>query len=188
MQALADHLLTADPARTQPAHPARHLDGAGPPAPTQLTVTVTLPDMDDVPAWATVVQDWLQQTIGDQPLDDRRDPRSADQPRTTPTPTPTHELVLNPTARTAHLAGRSLRLTRQEFDLLLFLTTHSGRVFTRSQLMRQAWKGPSGRSERSVDVYVRRLRVHLAGRGPKITTVYGVGYRLDDSDHATVTT
>ncbi|AEV87087.1 yclJ-like transcriptional regulatory protein [Actinoplanes sp. SE50] len=175
MRTLADHPLTAGPELTPPAEPA------------QVTVTVMLPDLDHLPAWATVLQDWLRQSSGDQ-ADEPRDAAGTDQPQTASAPASVPELVVNPTARTAHVVGRALRLTRQEFDLLLFLTTHSGRVFTRLQLMQQAWKGPADRNERCVDVYVRRLRVHLAGRGPKITTVYGVGYRLDDSHHATVTT
>lgn len=181
---LADHPSTTDIEGTQPTDAARPLDKPGRPAPAQITVTVSLPNTDDIPAWASALQDWLQQVTGPQPLTDRRDPPGAGPAQAAPAPEP--ELVMNAAARTAHVGGNLVRLTRQEFDLLRFLTTHSGQVFTRAQLMQQAWNGHSKSSERTIDVHVRRLRVRLAGKGPTITTVYGVGYRLDDSDRATV--
>jgi hypothetical protein len=78
-------------------------------------------------------------------------------------------------------AGMPVRLTRREYDLLVFLCEHPRRVFTRRQLMRQVWGHEMVGGERTVDVHVRRLRVKLGERGPLIATVRGVGYRLDDA-------
>jgi len=84
---------------------------------------------------------------------------------------------IDPGTRTVTRGGRSLRLSRLEYDLLLFLVSHPRRVFTRAQLMSQIW-GYAGAGERTVDVHVSRLRTKLGESPPVITTVYGIGYRL----------
>jgi DNA-binding response OmpR family regulator len=77
--------------------------------------------------------------------------------------------------------GVPARLTRREYDLLVFLCEHPRRVFSRGQLLSQVWGYDLVSGERTVDVHVRRLRVKLGERGPLIATVRGVGYRLDDA-------
>ncbi len=78
-------------------------------------------------------------------------------------------------------AGRPLDLTFKEFELLRFLATHPGRVFTRPALLREVWGYDFFGGTRTVDVHVRRLRAKL---GPEheqmIQTVRGVGYRAAD--------
>ncbi len=105
------------------------------------------------------------------------------------------ELVNEPAAlrilterREALLAGTPLVLTRREYDLLLFLASHPGRVFTRPQLLKWVWGHSIISGERTVDVHVRRLRTKLVDLGPTITTVRGIGYRLDDVDRVAVVT
>jgi len=88
--------------------------------------------------------------------------------------------------REALLAGTPLTLTRREYDLLLFLAGHPGRVFTRPQLLKWVWGHTIISGERTVDVHVRRLRAKLKHLGPTITTVRGIGYRLDDVDRVAV--
>jgi Transcriptional regulatory protein, C terminal len=88
--------------------------------------------------------------------------------------------------RDAQLSGEPMTLTRREYDLLLFFATHAGRVFTRPQLLRWVWGHSIISGERTVDVHVRRLRSKLQDLGPTITTVRGIGYRLDDSDRVEV--
>ncbi|MDI6104828.1 winged helix-turn-helix domain-containing protein [Actinoplanes sp. NEAU-A12] len=182
---LTDHPLPGPATPAEPTEVAHHLDEPDWPAPAHVTVTLSLPDPDNAPPWVLSLSAWLNQLAGEQPAGERGEPARTEQPQATLTPLP--DLMLNPVARTARLAGHPVRLTRLEFDLLLFLITHSGQVFTRAQLMQQIWGTPAGRGERTVDVHIRRLRVHLAGNGPAITTVHGIGYRLDHSDRATVT-
>jgi DNA-binding response OmpR family regulator len=79
-----------------------------------------------------------------------------------------------------------VRLTRREYDLLVFLCENPRRVFTRGQLLRHVWGYDMAGGERTVDVHVRRLRLKLGGHGPLIGTVRGVGYRLDDGANVTV--
>ena len=74
-------------------------------------------------------------------------------------------------------SGRPLDLTYKEFELLRFLASNPGRVYTRPALLREVWGYDYG-GTRTVDVHVRRLRAKL---GPEhehlIETVRGVGYR-----------
>ena len=91
------------------------------------------------------------------------------------------ELWVSPTARTARRGGAELALTSREFDLLLFLLTHPGQVFSRTELMEQVW-GWSFGDQSTVTVHVRRLREKVEpdpARPTRIVTVWGVGYRLD---------
>jgi DNA-binding response OmpR family regulator len=71
-----------------------------------------------------------------------------------------------------------VRLTRREFDLLLFLCEHPRQVFSRDHLLSHVWGYGWVGGSRTVDVHVRRLRVKLGG--PVVRTVHGVGYRLDE--------
>ena len=91
-------------------------------------------------------------------------------------------LTVDRDARTAHVAGRPVKLTRLEFDLLATLVGEPRRTFTRAELTREVWgydpqaAGPS----RTVDSHAHRLRQKLeqAGAESMVQTVRGVGWRL----------
>jgi two-component system, OmpR family, response regulator len=87
-------------------------------------------------------------------------------------------LVLDPEAHTAELQGRSLELTRTEFDLLHLLLRNRGRAFSRAYLHDAVWGEPAVEGDRSVDNAILRLRKKLGPVGDAIETVWGVGYRL----------
>jgi phosphate regulon transcriptional regulator PhoB len=82
---------------------------------------------------------------------------------------------------TVDVAGSELELTPKEFDLLRALAEARGRVLSREFLLDRVWGyAAAGEIEsRTVDVHVRRLRVKLGDEGQRITTVKGVGYRLE---------
>ncbi|GLI03129.1 winged helix-turn-helix domain-containing protein [Phytohabitans aurantiacus] len=88
-------------------------------------------------------------------------------------------------SRTVLLDGEPLRLTRLEFDLLLFLAENPRRVFSRVQLLTGVW-GYEHAGARTVDVHIRRLRSKIGTHVPLVTTVYGVGYRLADDAKITI--
>jgi DNA-binding response OmpR family regulator len=79
--------------------------------------------------------------------------------------------------------GRPLDLTFKEFELLRFLASRAGRVFTGPALLREVWGYDFYGGTRTVDVHVRRLRAKL---GPEhehlIQTVRSVGYRAADAE------
>ena len=96
----------------------------------------------------------------------------------TQAPTATPDTVhIDATARTVTQDGRPIDVSRREFDLLLFLTRHPARVFSRRQLLNAVW-GNTCTGERTVDVHVTRLRQKLQTSRELVTTVRGVGYRL----------
>jgi len=61
---------------------------------------------------------------------------------------------------------------------LLALAGHPGRVFSREQLLQQAWGADFRGQTRTVDVHVAHLRKKLAGSRARIETVTGIGYKL----------
>jgi DNA-binding response OmpR family regulator len=79
--------------------------------------------------------------------------------------------------------GELVDLTAKEFDLLAFLASSPGRVFTRHQLLREVWRSSSEwQQEATVTEHIRRLRVKVEvdpERPRWLRTVRGVGYRFD---------
>jgi two-component system alkaline phosphatase synthesis response regulator PhoP len=104
----------------------------------------------------------------------RRERKSA----TSEAPISLGDLVIDPSRREARLATRTLDLRTQEFDLLLTLAKQPGRVFTREQLLQQAWGFDFFGQTRTVDVHIAHLRKKMDGGLVKIETVTGVGYKL----------
>jgi two-component system, OmpR family, alkaline phosphatase synthesis response regulator PhoP len=94
------------------------------------------------------------------------------------TPISLGDLVIDPTRREVRLATQTLDLRTQEFDLLLTLAKQPGRVFTREQLLQQAWGFDFFGQTRTVDVHIAHLRRKMDGGSVKIETVTGVGYKL----------
>ncbi|MBP6179173.1 MAG: response regulator transcription factor [Anaerolineales bacterium] len=88
------------------------------------------------------------------------------------------DLTVDPVSREARIASRTLDLRTQEFDLLLTLAEQPGRVFSREQLLQQAWGFDFYGQTRTVDVHIAHLRKKLDGSTVKIETVTGVGYKL----------
>lgn len=88
-------------------------------------------------------------------------------------------LTIDESAYTAVLAGDQLDLTFKEFELLRYLASNSGRVFTRAQLLQEVWGYDYYGGTRTVDVHVRRLRAKLGLEYEAlIGTVRNVGYRF----------
>ncbi len=87
-------------------------------------------------------------------------------------------LVLDPESRTVQVDGREVHLTQREFDLLHFLLSHPGRVFSRSDLLREVWEYDFEGYDRTVDAHIARLRKKLGDPGARIETAWGSGYKL----------
>jgi DNA-binding response OmpR family regulator len=88
------------------------------------------------------------------------------------------DLMIDPSRREVHLPAKSLDLRTQEFDLLLTLAEHRGRVLSREQILQKAWGFDFYGQTRTVDVHVAHLRKKLEESSVKIETVTGVGYKL----------
>jgi two-component system OmpR family response regulator len=91
------------------------------------------------------------------------------------------ELRIDVNRHRCTVGDEELTLTVTEFDLLRTLLARPGRVFSRSELVEQAYGVGHHVSERTVDSHLRRVRQKLQARGlDPIETVYGIGYRLKD--------
>ena len=92
------------------------------------------------------------------------------------------ELRIDPREVQAYVDGESCELTPTEFRLLYQLALDRGRVVTRDELLQKLWGRRESRRDRTVDVFVRRLREKIDRRAPRhtfIQTRYGVGYKLE---------
>jgi DNA-binding response OmpR family regulator len=85
---------------------------------------------------------------------------------------------LEPSARRASVAGRSLDLTAREYDVLEFLVRRSGIVLSKREILDGVWELDFIGDPNIVEVYVGRLRRKLGDEGGRIETVRGAGYRL----------
>jgi DNA-binding response OmpR family regulator len=87
---------------------------------------------------------------------------------------------MDPMTRKCVVAGQAVELTATEFDLLFYLLTHPGQVFSRDQLLSEVWGYAAMVNTRTVDVHVAQLRSKL-GANDAIRTVRGVGYGAEAS-------
>jgi len=90
-------------------------------------------------------------------------------------------LRLDARAHEVTLDGVGLDLSRREFELLHYLTSHAGQVVTRRDLLTHVWRMPYGGADRTVDVHLSWLRRKLgetAQRPRYLHTVRGVGIKL----------
>lgn len=90
-------------------------------------------------------------------------------------------LQILPAQRVARAGGRTVPLSVQELSVVVELARRADEVVPREELFRLAWGREMRPGERSVDVYVRRLRVKLERALPGwrfIHTHFGLGYRL----------
>jgi two-component system alkaline phosphatase synthesis response regulator PhoP len=92
------------------------------------------------------------------------------------------ELTLDPANVQAFVDGESAELTPTEFRLLYALALERGRVLTRDELLQKVWGRRATHRDRTVDVFVRKLREKVDRRARRhafLQTRYGVGYKLD---------
>ena len=91
------------------------------------------------------------------------------------------ELEIRPTEHLARARGRALSLSVRELELLAALARREGRIVPREELYETVWGAPLRGQDRSVDVYVHKLRTKLSVVLPEwafIHTHFGFGYRF----------
>jgi DNA-binding response OmpR family regulator len=99
------------------------------------------------------------------------------------------ELRIDPLSVQAYVDGVSVELTPTEFRLLYTLALDQGRVLTRDELLQKIWGRRLTRRDRTVDVFVRKLREKIDARAPRhvfVHTRYGVGYKLEAQPKADI--
>ena len=91
-------------------------------------------------------------------------------------------LTINISQYTVVFMGKEMEMPPKEIELLYFLASHPGMVFTREQLLEQVWGYDFFGDSRTVDVHVKRIREKLAPGEEMvwcIKTVWGVGYKFE---------
>ena len=88
------------------------------------------------------------------------------------------ELLIHADEFLVYRKGKVLQLPKKEFELLFFLASHAGKVFTRDQLLEHVWGEGSNVVDRTVDVHIRKLREKIGRK--YLTTIKGVGYKFVD--------
>lgn len=92
------------------------------------------------------------------------------------------ELRIDPRARSVTVGEKNIEVTTKEFDLLWFLASHPGQVFTRTQLLDHVWGYEFYGDSSTVTVHIRRLREKIENdpANPQyLSTVWGVGYKFE---------
>jgi len=98
-----------------------------------------------------------------------------------PAPISAGEVEIRADQYQAYVGERSVDLTRREFELIQLLADAKGRVLEREEIYQRVWGYAMARGDRSVDVFVRKLRQKLEKASPDwryIHTHFGVGYRF----------
>jgi DNA-binding response OmpR family regulator len=98
-----------------------------------------------------------------------------------PSPQLGGRLEIRPEEHAALVDGRPLSLTMRELQLLVTLASHPQRIMTRDELFTEVWGSEPRRDDRSVDVYVSRLRAKLHEALPDTRLIHthnGIGYRF----------
>jgi DNA-binding response OmpR family regulator len=93
-------------------------------------------------------------------------------------------LTIDLLRREVLVGGKPIELTPKEFDVLVLLASHPGRVYGREEIMAHLWGGDFFGEVRAADVHVQHIRKKIESdpRNPRfIETVRGVGYRLAES-------
>lgn len=93
------------------------------------------------------------------------------------------DLAIDPARCEVKLAGKEVELAFKEYELLRFLMTNRGRVYTREALLNRVWGDNYFGGDRTVDVHIRRLRSKIEDVNHVfIDTVRNIGYRFTDGD------
>ncbi|XWN53830.1 response regulator transcription factor [Anoxybacillus flavithermus] len=90
-------------------------------------------------------------------------------------------IAVDEKARKVTVNRKPVVLTLKEFELLMLFLKHRGQVFTREQLLDRVWGIHYVGSTRTVDTHIKTLRIKLGEAGQLIQTVWGVGYKFDET-------
>ncbi len=91
-------------------------------------------------------------------------------------------VTVDDTAKSVTVDGERVALTPIEYNILLLLIRHQGRVYSTSQIYEQVWNDPSLGSENTVAVHIRHLRekIEIDPANPRyIKVVWGLGYKME---------
>ena len=195
--AIADHTIRT--ARRHPPLPPAHpthrqqLTGDAPAGAQRTQVTIELAVNGEAEARLLDVLEAIRDaltTLGSGSVTIRNTPEQVtphhpEQPQHPVIEHGSRALRVVPDERSVWRGSEEIKLSRLEFDLLLFFAEHPRQVFTRIQLLKAVW-GYTQTGTRTIDVHVRRVRMKLGDSARFLTTIRGVGYRLDSNSPITI--
>lgn len=89
------------------------------------------------------------------------------------------EITINRLSREVTIDNQTIILTNKEYELLYFLATNPKIVFNREQLLLKVWGYEQYGDPRTVDTHIKKLREKLGSHSNYISTIWGVGYKLE---------
>ncbi|MDG0793621.1 response regulator transcription factor [Cohnella ginsengisoli] len=89
------------------------------------------------------------------------------------------DLKIDRKAHAATVAGEPLQLSPKEFELLVFLAKHEGKVLARDYILDSVWGYEYDGDPRTVDTHIKKLRAKLGSEGKLIATVIRSGYKFE---------
>ena len=89
-------------------------------------------------------------------------------------------LEMNTDRHLVSVNGNEVTLTNKEYELLKYLLSHKGRVFTRAQILETIWGYEYEGESRTLDMHVKTLRQKLGEAGRYIITIRNVGFVLKE--------
>jgi two-component system, OmpR family, response regulator VanR len=92
------------------------------------------------------------------------------------------DLILDKSSHRVFVGDQDIKLTAMEFDVLLLLISHPGRVFSAEEIFKKVWKERYYSSNNTVMVHIRKIREKIEddpAKPARIKTVWGVGYKVD---------
>jgi DNA-binding response OmpR family regulator len=90
-------------------------------------------------------------------------------------------IIINPAQRNVKLNGNNIQLTAKEFDLLYYLASHQGQVFTKQQIYNHVWQDKYAFDDNNIMSFISKLRKKIENKEINlnyIQTIHGVGYRF----------
>jgi two-component system alkaline phosphatase synthesis response regulator PhoP len=88
------------------------------------------------------------------------------------------DLLIDRSSYTVRLKNKDLFFPKKEFEILSFLLSNRGKVFSRNSLLNSIWGEEVYVVDRTIDVHIRKIREKLGEYGDYIETIKGVGYRF----------
>jgi DNA-binding response OmpR family regulator len=161
----------------------RRLHEGGQPRPAVILLTAKGDEADRVVGLRRGADDYMAKPFSPRELVARVQAvlRRTQETSTAQQPLEFDALRIDPLARTVTVDAEEVPLTQRELDLLVFLASSPGQVFSRDQLMELVWRCPYYTDSSTVTVHIRRLRAKIEPDPelPRfIQTVWGVGYRF----------
>ena len=91
-------------------------------------------------------------------------------------------IVVNKVAHSVQVDGVEIELSYKEFELLSYFFENKGVALSREKILNNVWNYDYFGDARTIDTHVKKLRGKLGEKGDMIKTIWGMGYKFDESD------